>query len=130
MKTTQIQIEPGRLAGQRLGSVLVTMDYITLRFAKYPLIEGGQFTDSAVIDIDEGFQISRGADIFSVRKNDDLVGFRSAGCRLVQLISSYVVHANFLSSGEFEFGLDDNVVVRLLLNLQGFDSFALFYPER
>lgn len=118
-----------RLVGQQLCSVLTAIDYISLKFAKYPLGIDGKFADSALIDIEEGFDLSQEGISFAIRKNDELVEFQRAGSRLIELIGRCVTDAKFLSNGELELHFDDSKIVRLLVNAQGFDSFDLTFPD-
>jgi hypothetical protein len=119
-----------RLVGQRLGSVLTTIDSITLNFAKYPLTSAGKFTDSVLVDIDEGFEIIENSNHSTIRKNDDLVRFRSGGADLISLISFFITHAKYLTNGELELEFNNRVVLRLLLNAHGFDSFDLTFQAQ
>lgn len=118
-----------RLVGQQLCSVLTAIDYISLKLAKYPLGIDGKFKDSALIDIEEGFDLSQEGGAFVIRKNDNLVAFQRAGSRLIELIGRCITDAKFLPNGELELHFDDSKVVRLLVNAQGFDSFDLTFPE-
>jgi hypothetical protein len=119
-----------RLVGQQLGSVLITIDSITLNFAKYPLTLAGKFTDSVLVDIDEGFEIIENSNHSIIRKDDDLVRFRSGGADLIKLISFFITDAKYLSNGELELEFNNRIVLRLLLNAYGFDSFDLTFQAK
>jgi hypothetical protein len=122
-----MRYSPGRLIGQQLCSVLIAIDHITLKFIKYPLTSGGEFSDAAVIDIEEGFEIDDGATKFAIRKEGDLVGFQRAGSQLVPFIGCVVAAAVHLAGGELEIQFDNRSVIRLLINPQGFDSYDVHF---
>lgn len=129
MKNSRLPEDEGRLIGQQLCSVLVAIDYISLKFAKYPLTADGRFTDSALVDIEEGFDIRKEGKAIAIRKGDNLAEFQRAGSRLIELIGHVVTDAQFLSSGELELHFDDLATVCLLVNALGFDSFDLTFLD-
>jgi hypothetical protein len=129
MKNVQISRDQDSLIGQQLCSVLITIDYLTLKFAKYPLAMDGKFLDSVLVDIEEGFEIIRGVDTTIVRKAEDLDAFRRGSAGLVELIGRYVTSSKYSQNGELELQFDNLAYVRLLLNNQGFDSFDLTFQN-
>ena len=129
MTTSAIPSAASRLLGQQLGSVLTAIDYITLNFAKYPLTPAGEFSDSALLDIEEGFEMTGSGGRFSIRKNDDLGAFQKSAAHLLGLIGQRVTDVNDLPSGELLVQFDGHTTVRLLINADGFDSFALTFKS-
>lgn len=122
MSKIEIENDLQRLIGQQLSSVLVATDYLTLKFVKYPLLEGGRFSDSADIDIEEGFEISDNVEAFTIRNSDGLKEFQMGATHLIALIGEQVSDVKPCPSGELIL-LFDAKSVRLLLNEFGFDSF-------
>ncbi|WP_157597857.1 MULTISPECIES: DUF6188 family protein [unclassified Rhizobacter] len=114
-----------RLIGQQLCSVLTAIDYITLKFVKYPLSATGDFSDSALIDIEEGFEVAGTDGTVTVRKNEDLGVFQKGAVSFINLIGQVVTSAGFSQKGELELQFGTHATVRLLLSDQGFDSFNL-----
>jgi hypothetical protein len=129
MTTTKTRSIETRLIGQQLCSVLTAIDYITLKFVKYPLTSEGEFFDSALVDIEEGFELVDNHNVFAVRKNDDLVEFRNGGAKLIALIGQTVMDVKYRANGELELYFNNCVNIRLLLNLHGFDSFDLTFQN-
>lgn len=128
MNTINISDKTQRLTGQQLCSVLVAIDYVTLKFVKYPLLHEGRFSDCADIDIEEGFELSNGEDNFIIRKNDGLKEFQLGASRLIAFIGQYVINVESFPSGELIL-MFDRGSVRLLLSECGFDSFDVNFPN-
>lgn len=125
MKNTQNLSDEQRLIGQQLCSVLIAIDYITMKFVKYPLTPRGEFSDSALLDIEEGFEITNDKGAVIVRKNDDLGRFQRGAASLIELIGQLITAAKSFPNGELELQFDTLTNVRVLTNAQGFDSFNL-----
>jgi hypothetical protein len=118
-----------RLIGQQLSSVLVAIDYITLKFVKYPLSSNGEFSDSALVDIEEGFEVKIDEGTVTVRKDDDLGKFQKGAVSFINLIGQTVTDVNPCPNGELELRFDTHTTVRFLINEQGFDSFDLTFKN-
>jgi len=129
MKKSAIPGAASRLLGQQLGSVLTAIDYITLKFAKYPLTSTGDFSDGALLAMEEGFEITSNAGKFSIRKNDDLGAFQKSAAHLLGLIGQHVTDVSDLPGGELTVEFDGHTTVRLLVNPDGFDSFELTFKS-
>jgi hypothetical protein len=125
MKNAQLSSISQRLIGQQLTSVLIAIDYMTLKFVKYPLLKGGEFSDGANVDIEEGFEVTNDMGSFIVRKNDDLKGFQMASVYLIALIGQHVVEVKPFANGELDLLFDAHASVRLLVSQEGFDSFDI-----
>jgi hypothetical protein len=118
-----------RLIGQQLCAVLIAIDNITLKFIKYPLASDGGFADAALVDIEEGFEIDGGETKFTIRKESDLASLQRAGAQLVPFIGRLVTATVCLASGELEIHFDHISVIRLFINAQGFDSYAVHFED-
>lgn len=120
----QTFIKEDRFIGQQLCSVLVAMDYINLKFVKYPLRLDGAFSDEIDIDMEEGFEIRNEFKAISIR-NKCLSEFRAASSHLVALIGLSIVSANHNQTGELSIEFENKTIIRFLANEQGFDSFQV-----
>lgn len=129
MKNNANSSDEIRLIGQQLTSVLTAIDYITLKFVKYPLSSSGEFSDSALIDIEEGFEVTSDEGMVTIRKDDDLVKFQKGSMSFINLIGQIVTSVNSRPNGELELRFNTNATVRFLINDQGFDSFALTFKN-
>lgn len=118
-----------RLIGQQLSSVLTAIDYITLKFVKYPLSLKGEFSDCALVDIEEGFEVKIDESIVTVRKGEDLGKFQKAAMNFINLIGQIVIDVKRYSNGELELIFDAHTTVRFLINEQGFESFDLTFKN-
>ncbi|QNA88166.1 hypothetical protein G4G28_06055 [Massilia sp. Dwa41.01b] len=118
-----------RLVGQQLTSVLVAIDCISLKFVKYPLSEKGEFSDSANVDIEEGYEAAGEWGALTIRKDNDLNGFRIGAIHLIALIGQCIEDVKPDKNGGLELYFDSNTSVRLLVSEQGFDSFDLTFKR-
>jgi|EndMetStandDraft_4_1072995.scaffolds.fasta_scaffold28477_4 hypothetical protein len=127
MKTEEKSGDELRLIGQQLSSVLTAVDYITLKFVKYPLSSTGAFADGALVDIEEGFEIAENGETRIVRKSDGLGVFQKGSVNFINLIGRVIVNARSGSDGGLVLQFDNHAIARLFINEQGFDSFSLTF---
>lgn len=129
MNTSLISSAEHRLIGQQLSSVLTAIDYITLKFVKYPLSSNSEFSDSALLDIEEGFELETDEGRVVVRKDEGLDKFRNSAAGLLYLIGQQVTDAKSCPNGELELQFGLNAKLHVLISKQGFDSFDLTFKR-
>jgi len=130
MKSRIISDNASRLIGFQLSSVLTAIDYITLKFVKYPLCSDGHFADGMVIDIDAGFSV-RNCNIDRIfMKNQGVQVFQQGSKNLIDLIGMEVGGVSCYENGEFGMVFENATEVRLLVSAEGFDSFEILWEQR
>lgn len=119
-----IDFDIARLAGQELSSVLIATNSIRLQFVRYPLSKTGAFADSAVIEIEHGYETSSpSAHVMLLR--DDIERFRVCVSPILQRIEHTVKRAEHSPDGALHLIFDDEFRLRILPGDDGFEGFHL-----
>jgi hypothetical protein len=118
-------IELARFIEQELSSVLVETNSIRLQFVQYPLSKSGEFKDSAIVEIEHGFEVLANKDAITAIYNEGAEMFRKKASALLQFIEDVVVAANLTTSNDLELVFKSGGVVRVLESDQGFDGFHI-----
>lgn len=121
-------IEVSRLVGQELSSVLVATNSIRLQFVKYPLSPSGAFEDSALVEIEHGYEVTQAGSHTAQFLRDGIAEFRNGAGLLLRLIERTVKHASQSSNGDVDLVFDDGSCMRLLVSDEGFEGFHVLTP--
>lgn len=116
-----------RLNGMQLVSVVIATNIIRMNFIKYPIKPDNCCTDSASIDIEEGFTITKSGSSQSVRQADGLIQLRLAAMRLVELIEHSVTKAETSTGDEALISFESGEALVLHKSTVGFDSYAIHF---
>ncbi len=127
MKNRTISDNSSRLIGLQLASVLTAIDYITLKFVKYPLCSDGNFSDGMVIDIDAGFSVKNSNFDMVFLKKEGLQVFQQGSKNLIDLIGMEIGSVSCYENGDFRMVFENATEVRLLMSAEGFDSFEILW---
>ena len=110
-----------------LTSVMVEMNAIRLQFVKYSPNSDGSFTDSAIVEIEYGYEVVGSKQ--PVLQENGLKEFRISAFHILNFIESQVKKITREIDGSLCIDFDGDHALRIIDGQNGFDSFHVHLQD-
>jgi hypothetical protein len=118
-----------RLVGQELSSVTISTNSIRLQFVRYPLSSAGHFLDSAVVEIEHGYEVRSGSGNTVAIYRDGLIEFRTGAAALLQFIDLAIDDASISGTEDMNLTFRGSGEIRILASDEGFEGFQVHHQS-